>query len=277
MRISDSMMNTTDRCRHLERVEIEAWSDFYRAAVTVSPVPAGVSWSREGDQLISIAANSEVLALNRVIGLGLNEAITIAELEAIKKTYRDSGASRFFVQVVPSALDAATEVALDEAGFSHYNNCVKLTRAAAPLDGFESDLDVREIAPTEALEFARIVAESFGWKEPFLPWLAALIGREGWRHYMAFDDNRPAATGSFFIHDRTAWVDFAATLPDYRGRGAQSALMQRRIADAITAGCRELVVETAQQTAERSAPSYRNMLRFGFEEAYIRPNYILRL
>ncbi len=50
--------------------------------------------------------------------------------------------------------------------------------------------------------------------------------------------------------------------------------MKKRIADAIAAGCRELVVETAWETADNAAPSYRNMLRYGFKEEYIRPNFL---
>ncbi|MCP4685890.1 MAG: hypothetical protein GY867_10655 [bacterium] len=52
--------------------------------------------------------------------------------------------------------------------------------------------------------------------------------------------------------------------------------MQRRIDDAIAQGCKHLVVETAEETHERSAPSYSNMLRFGFEVAYFRPNYLFK-
>jgi hypothetical protein len=35
-----------------------------------------------------------------------------------------------------------------------------------------------------------------------------------------------------------------------------------------------LVVETAEDTPEKGAPSFRNMLRFGFQVAYVRPNFI---
>jgi hypothetical protein len=33
-------------------------------------------------------------------------------------------------------------------------------------------------------------------------------------------------------------------------------------------------VETAEDTVQRDAPSFRNMQRLGFEVAYARPNYL---
>jgi hypothetical protein len=65
----------------------------------------------------------------------------------------------------------------------------------------------------------------------------------------------------------------AATLEHARGRGCQLALLRRRIADAAVTGCRTLFVETGERVPDRPAGSYRNILRAGFEEAYLRPNW----
>ena len=43
---------------------------------------------------------------------------------------------------------------------------------------------------------------------------------------------------------------------------------------AVPKGISSDVVETAEDTPQRNAPSYRNMLSFGFREVYVRPNYI---
>jgi hypothetical protein len=51
----------------------------------------------------------------------------------------------------------------------------------------------------------------------------------------------------------------AATLPEFRGLGAQKALVERRLADAKALGCTIVAVETAELTLEKDAPSYRNM------------------
>ena len=84
----------------------------------------------------------------------------------------------------------------------------------------------------------------------------------------------PIAGAALYQHEGVADLWGAATIPEYRGRGAQGALMVRRINDAAAVGCRWLVSETVEETAENPNPSYHNMLRLGFEIAYLRPNYV---
>jgi GNAT superfamily N-acetyltransferase len=91
---------------------------------------------------------------------------------------------------------------------------------------------------------------------------------------MAFDSDLPVATGAMYVDGAYAWIDFAATLAEYRGRGAQTSLLAQRVRDAAKLGCQWLVVETAQELPDKPAPSYRNMVRHGFVEAYVRPNYL---
>jgi len=50
--------------------------------------------------------------------------------------------------------------------------------------------------------------------------------------------------------------------------------MTRRIADGIKLGCRHLATETGEETPEAPNPSYRNMIRTGFELVYARRNWI---
>jgi hypothetical protein len=66
----------------------------------------------------------------------------------------------------------------------------------------------------------------------------------------------------------------AGTLSDYRGLGAQGALVTRRLNDAIDSGCTMAVVETAEDTPDKPSPSFRNMLKYGFDLAYHRANYV---
>jgi ribosomal protein S18 acetylase RimI-like enzyme len=85
----------------------------------------------------------------------------------------------------------------------------------------------------------------------------------------------PVGTAAFYdAGDGFAWLDFSTTHPDYRKRGVQAALLIHTMNAAREAGCRTLVIETAEDTPRKVAPSYRNAIKFGFEEAYVRPNYI---
>lgn len=91
---------------------------------------------------------------------------------------------------------------------------------------------------------------------------------------MAFHGGKPVSTGAVYFNGDTAWISFAATLEEYRGRGAQAALLSARINEARRRGCKWISVETAEDTSEHDAPSYRNMFRYGFRMLYKRPNYV---
>ncbi|MER6159534.1 hypothetical protein ABT147_28960 [Streptomyces sp. NPDC001868] len=65
-----------------------------------------------------------------------------------------------------------------------------------------------------------------------------------------------------------------ATLPDARGRGAQSALLAARLRAAPAEGCRWIVAETGVEGPGEHNPSLRNLVRAGFEPMYDRPDWL---
>lgn len=92
---------------------------------------------------------------------------------------------------------------------------------------------------------------------------------------MARIDGRSQACAAMLVDGDVAEFGIAATLEPARGRGAQLALLHRRILDAAAAGCETLFVETGERVPNRPSASYRNILRAGFEEAYLRPNWVV--
>lgn len=260
----------------LEKVEALALEDFYRSAHPEIAKRCGIKIITDGSLVTSIVSRSDVLSFNRNLGLGLKKSVKREDIVHIITAYRDAGVKRFFVQLNPVITDSDIPDLLRQSGFEHYNNWVKLYRDVRLIIDVRSDLRVEKIDYRQADNFSRIVATCFDWDDDIQPWVASTVGRDGWHHYMGYDGNTPVAVGAFFVHKDSAWVDFAATLKDYQGRGAQAILLQRRVDDIASLGCHHIIVETAQQTSQKSAPSYRNMLRYGFTEAYVRPNYIYR-
>jgi len=259
----------------LERAEMTAWTEIFRAASWLTAEEAGLELHEIDGAVASIVRCADVLALNRVVGLGLDAPPDGETIDRIVRLYRRARVPRFFVQLGPVAHVDVTAAALATRGFSPYNNWVRLYRPAdGPVPDVACDLEVRPIETHEAGLFGAIVAAGFGWPNEVAELVADTVGRPGWRHYMAFEGQIPVATGAFFLAGDLAWIDFAVTLEAKRGRGAQSALVARRIRDAVALGCKGFVVETAEQTPAKEAPSYRNMRRFGFEVQYARSNYI---
>jgi GNAT superfamily N-acetyltransferase len=223
-----------------------------------------------------MASKIDVLALNRVVGLGLIEPATEEYIDQIIEWFASAGVPRFFVQVSPGAEPDALTGWLTGRSFRPHNNWVRLCRGTQPPPEVITGLLVEQIDRRYAADFGKILAQGFGWPESAGLWWAQTVERPGWHHYLAFDENLPVATGAFFVSEKAAWFSAASTLPGHRGKGAQNALLARRIQDALLLGCTTFSVETAQPTSERDAPSWRNVQRMGFQECYVRPNYLLK-
>jgi GNAT superfamily N-acetyltransferase len=135
-------------------------------------------------------------------------------------------------------------------------------------------LRIEAIGPGKAATFAAVAAAAFGMPPDLSAALTAAAGQPGWQHYLAYAEDTPVATAALYVRGVVGWLGAAGTLPAYRRRGAQGALMTRRINDAVALGCRWLVTETGEDNPSQPNPSYHNMLRTGFRLAYQRANYV---
>lgn len=265
----------TDEVAPLERAEIEAFADLYRAADAETVEQCGVVVRELEEGLVLAATQLDVLALNRVVGLGLTGRPSDDALRRMVAVFEEIGSPRFFVQVPP--IDATRDLGprLEALGLRHYNNWMRLRRGVAEIPAArESSVSVRAVAPGEADVFSGIVARAFGYPPAVAPLPGCVIDRPGWHHYFAVEGEEPIGTAAMYVAGEAAWFGFAATAEDRRGRGAQTALVLRRLEDAARLGCTWVSVETAEQTPDHEAPSFRNLTRLGFSVAYRRPNYL---
>lgn len=261
----------------LETAEMEACADLYRAASPEIVAASGLTITKVADAILLSVNRIDVLALNRIIGLGLRGLPSDAALEEVMHALARSGSPRCFVQVAPVDGHATLAARLERLSLRHYNNWVRLRRdvnGIAEIPTPRSAFEIRQIGVEHASAFARIVATAFDHPPAIAPLASQTIGRQGWNHYLAFAGDTPIAAGAMYLAGRAAWFGFAATDRAHRQRGAQQALVVRRLKDAAGAGCAWVSVETAEDTVTRDAPSFRNLRRLGFEVAYRRPNYL---
>jgi GNAT superfamily N-acetyltransferase len=258
----------------LEVAEIEAFTNFYRAAGPQVSGRCGLSVLSLEDGVLLAANRLDVLALNRLIGLGLERRPSDETLAGLEGAFRAAGSARFFVPVAPIEGSDLPE-RLDRLGIRHYNNWIRLRRGLDDIpEASGPGPAVREIGPEDADAFSEIVAAAFGYPPEIAPLTGATVGRPGWRHYLSYEGLRPIGAAAMYVAGEAAWFGFAGTDEAYRGRGSQTALVIRRMRDAADAGCRWVSVETAEQTPAKEAPSFRNLLRLGFTVAYRRPNHL---
>ena len=122
------------------------------------------------------------------------------------------------------------------------------------LDGFASPDTGVVSAPGEPFE--RTVVESL---------FEDMAGARGFSRYVARVEGEIAAAGSMRLFEGVAQLCGAATLPPFRRRGLQTALLHARLADASAAGCDVAVV-----TTEPGSRSQENVQRAGFALLYSR-------
>jgi GNAT superfamily N-acetyltransferase len=258
----------------LDALELHLWGDIWDAAPPDLASARGVELRRFGSvQVTAIADLPRAGWLNLVLGATAPCAVAHGQLEEAA-AWADSLGVDYYVPVTPGLADsAAAEEWLERHGYKRGYAWMKFVRDAAPPEFPAPDVEIAELATGEGADFGAIVADGFG-----LPaWAGSLFidlpGRAGWRCYVAVVEGRPAACAAMLADEGVAEFGLAATLEPARGRGCQLALLRRRIVDAADAGCHTLFVETGERVPDRPGGSYRNILRAGFEEAYLRPNW----
>jgi Acetyltransferase (GNAT) domain len=258
----------------LEGIERDAWIDLYRAAPSGFAAGVGLAATRIGTVTILTMAAVPDTQFNRILGLGVEAPADERTLDAALLRMQEAGNRTFFLHVAPMAEPPMLPDWLGQRGLERYRRpWAKFWHGGELPPTIVSDFAIEEIGAARAGDFAKPVAAGFGAPPAFQAWLAALPGRQGWRTYVAYDAARPVAGAALYCRDEKAWLGVGATDPAHRQRGAHGALMARRIADAVTGGCKLIATETGVALPGEPNPSYANMLRCGFEVAYLRDNW----
>lgn len=182
-------------------------------------------------------------------------------LEALLAFYRDQG---LLPGIEVGAVDATAEVqqGLLAADLAPAPPTVTLHAPPHPNQvTVASGIHLREVDGDDA-DYVDVLLGGYE-IGPDLPGFQKMLtiehSTDGLRRYVANVDDRPVAAGALFTQGNVSVLVGAATLPEYRGRGCQSALIARRLADA--AAHSDLVVATAAF----GSPSHDNLARHGFQ------------
>lgn len=222
--------------------------------------------------------------MNKVVGLGFHGVPDADAWGAVERAYADRGAP---VQVELSNLaDPAVATALSQRGYQlvGFEHVLGLPIPGERSDGEEADaqtppapaaIEVRPCHPDEIDAWVDVVVEGFAHPdgvgvashEDFPRDVVDQAMRDfqsaGATAYLALCDGVIAGGGSMRLTDGVAQLTGAATVPSYRRRGVQAALLATRLADAAAAGCDVAVVTTAP-----GSTSQKNVQRNGFHLLY---------
>ena len=256
-----------------ERAERSAMDGFYEAIPVHTREALGMQRIDTEECCIYLARHEPDILLNRVINLGAHKPVSERTLSDIVGLYAEAGISRYFLQVQPWVVPPHTWQWIFRHNLVRQRGWTVFHRDNRPVDSARSDLRVELIGPDHANDFAHIVARGFGLSEAVRPALQAMVGQDNWYHFMSFAGDRPAGAAALHVCDGLAWLDWAATDPEFRARGSQSALLSARIQHAIDLGCHGMTSETGEAVANDPQHSFNNLMRFGFTPTHTRDNF----
>lgn len=255
----------------IEIAEAEALSEIYYKLPQETVNQCEIKFLKDEHLLAIKSGKIPVILVNRIIGFGLNKEVN--DINNVLSFYNNNLHS-VNISLSPYAKPGNLKQILLEMGIPIKDHWNKFYRTCEPVHEAETSMRVEEINEKYANDFAEIVINVFKNPPELKPGLISLVGRKNWHHYLAFDNEKPVAAGSVFIYGDTAWLGIAVTLAEYRKRGAQSAIIAKRINKAHELGCKWLSVETAPHSAEKHNSSYMNLLKYNFNFMYERPNFM---
>ena len=218
--------------------------------------------------------------LNKVLGLGVGAPVSDADLDAIEAFYASHGGPAQ-IELCPHATpDLASR--LSARGFMLQGFENQLARAmndgqtdsaasssfrTARASSEEDDLWVDVVAegfaagggdapPAESVDLLRAVMRQFN--HP------AII------RYLVWDNDTAAGGGAAYVRDGIVGIFGTATLPGFRRRGVQTALVTEMLADATARA------DLAIATTEPGSTSQRTFERLGFRLIYTRAIMVKR-
>ncbi|MBM3802767.1 MAG: GNAT family N-acetyltransferase [Acidimicrobiia bacterium] len=217
--------------------------------------------------------------LNKAIGLGLDGPVDLVVLKEIESFWQEQ------VELVRIELSnlahPASALALTERGYRLHGFENVLGRSLETPDGTELRPGLTVGVVNDAREAARwidIAVSSFleldgtgsapddaFARQDLERVLSDFAALPGFIRYLGWIDGIPVGEAALRIDQGLAQLCGAGTLPAYRGRGMQKALLARRLVDAKAVGCDLAVVTTAP-----GSRSQENVMRRGFKLLYTR-------
>ncbi len=203
---------------------------------------------------------------NQCVGMGLHDEVTAADIDQVEDFFHNRGVASTIV-VSPLAHESLRAL-LGKRGYAIAEFNSVLVRRIHPEEPFTvpPDVAIERVTGETIKPWMAAIAEGFAQDisvaEDVFGGFAALPGALA---FLARIEGKVVGGcgGRVIPEARIAAFFGTATLPAYRQRGVQTALIAQRLHEAARAGCEYAVVST-----HPGSGSQRNMERRGFRLAY---------
>ena len=260
----------------IELAETAEAEFMYRTETAASPEDQkvlGLAARRLAGGVALAAAHDSTGYWSKALGFGFASPVDGDLLDAVISVWSDAGATTGVLQLAPAVLPDDWETMRDSRGLEPARNFYKLAARADRIRPADTDLRVGQVGQEDAEEWARVLLTGFGMPlEGLAGMMVASTRQDGFYPYAAWDGDRIAAVGVLSVHEDVGSMHAGTTLPEYSGRGAQSALIAARAAHAHELGCRWVVAVGGEPDPGRTNKSLENLKRAGLQLLYVRRN-----
>lgn len=254
----------------------------YQLTTVPDPVASGldISGRRFGRGIAISVRNDPSQFWSKAQGFGFDRPVTDELIGEVVDFYRAAGTPVVNLQLAPEVLPEDWDAICRKYGLERQTTVLKVVRDDSAVEPVETSLRIDAIDPADkdaVNAWTAVQVEGFQMPDPdglLAGMLAAITDVPGFTCYAAWDGDKLVATAGLYVEGRAGQLVSAATLPDYRGRGAQSALIARRVQDGLDAGVRWFSVEVAKPAEGEENPSLNNVERGGFKVLYDRDVWI---
>ena len=252
--------------REIELAEAEAAVACAENLLAAQGNGAGAVSAVAGGYAVYCGANSPV---TQAVGLGLDGAVNNEDFDRLEEFYF-SRKEPVRAETCPMA-DGSLIEHYRERGYhvSEFSNVMVRPVGKAAAEALPDSIEIRKAQDGEidlwTLTVAQGFAEHFPVTQEILSVMRMFADGKNTECYFARVDGKIAGGATLALRGRIAGLFGASTLPQFRNRGVQTALLQARLQRAGEQGC-----ELAMSLALPGSASQRNIARQGFRTLYTR-------
>jgi len=256
--------------KRIEHAEAQSAVDAAETFERLRPGSGAAAEKIAGGYAVFCGANSPV---TQAVGLGLDGTVSEQEFERLEEFYRSRKET---VRVETSPL---ADMSLIELFGKRGYRVTEFTNVMArPVEGNEKwpeappGVVVERAGPSQIDLWTLTVSQGFAEHFPVTEELLEVMRMFGQgpsaECFLARVDGKVAGGATVAIRDGVAGLFGASTLPAFRNRGVQTALLHARLQRAAEAGC-----DLAVSLARPGSNSQRNIVRQGFVVLYTRVKF----
>ena len=226
-------------------------------------------WEEVGDAIVTIDLSSGSSPYPSANGnaahyFGCGTTVSWGDLKKVLDTLKGAQVERFFFWLSPNPQQAEIVTWLRGSGLkpfqgTEYPTLIRPVKVVTP---HETHLKVERVSRREVENCADAI------RHIYEPWGGAFffhsVDQPGFDHFLAYENGTPVSAAILVTHGNFAYLGWAGTAEEHRGKGGQNALIRARLNRAAELGCQIACSETLTMLET----SLGNLERNGFETVY---------